>query len=199
MIMKSLAWATPFLLGVAALPFNGDQAVMDATAPDAQQKNPNHHVNNNQPPVVEHLSDSLKQVFDGLLGRVQHGRYHPEYKWKVVRGADVQSMTTQGADGQPRRKYDGNIDTYDLRTKAVDPSALGVDPGVKQYSGYLDDNENDKHLFYCEYQQELCTYVLLISNASPTNSSYKGFSSPVTTPKPTRSCCGSMVALVVLR
>jgi hypothetical protein len=33
--------------------------------------------------------------------------------------------------------------------KAVDPSKLGVDPGVKQYSGYLDDNENDKHLFYC--------------------------------------------------
>jgi cathepsin A (carboxypeptidase C) len=27
---------------------------------------------------------------------------------------------------------------------------LGVDK-VKQYSGYLDDEEEDKHLFYCEY------------------------------------------------
>ena len=31
----------------------------------------------------------------------------------------------------------------------MDPSSLGVDPDVKQMSGYLDDNENDKHLFYC--------------------------------------------------
>jgi len=31
--------------------------------------------------------------------------------------------------------------------KKVDPSKLGVDT-VKQYSGYLDDEKNDKHLFY---------------------------------------------------
>ena len=29
----------------------------------------------------------------------------------------------------------------------------GVDK-VKQYSGYLDDDEEDKHLFYCEYPHE---------------------------------------------
>ena len=37
---------------------------------------------------------------------------------------------------------------YTLRGKEVDPSSLGVDT-VKQYSGYLDDNDKDKHLFYC--------------------------------------------------
>jgi cathepsin A (carboxypeptidase C) len=36
-----------------------------------------------------------------------------------------------------------------MRVKKVDPAALGVDK-VKQYSGYLDDEEEDKHLFYCE-------------------------------------------------
>ncbi|KAM3547923.1 hypothetical protein MY1884_009385 [Beauveria asiatica] len=36
---------------------------------------------------------------------------------------------------------------YKLRGKTVDPSALGIDT-VKQYAGYLDDDEKDKHLFY---------------------------------------------------
>ncbi|KAF3916439.1 hypothetical protein ABW21_db0208717 [Orbilia brochopaga] len=29
-----------------------------------------------------------------------------------------------------------------------DPSQAGLDPGVKQYSGYFDDNANDKHIFF---------------------------------------------------
>ena len=48
-------------------------------------------------------------------------------------------------------KFEGDLDQYRLRGKKVDPAKLGVDPGVKQYSGYLDDDENDKHLFYCTY------------------------------------------------
>jgi cathepsin A (carboxypeptidase C) len=50
--------------------------------------------------------------------------------------------------GEKEREIDGKLDTYDLRVKKVDPSKLGVDT-VKQYSGYLDDDANDKHLFYC--------------------------------------------------
>jgi cathepsin A (carboxypeptidase C) len=41
------------------------------------------------------------------------------------------------------------LEQYNLRGKKVDPSKLGVDT-VKQYSGYLDDEANDKHLFYCK-------------------------------------------------
>ncbi|KAK6542396.1 hypothetical protein TWF694_006351 [Orbilia ellipsospora] len=37
---------------------------------------------------------------------------------------------------------------YSMRGRVVDPSSTGVDPGVKQYSGYLDDDKNDKHLFF---------------------------------------------------
>jgi L-rhamnose mutarotase len=38
--------------------------------------------------------------------------------------------------------------------------ALGIDPGVKQYSGYLDDDENDKHLFYCEFETSVGAEVV---------------------------------------
>ncbi|KAL2437484.1 Carboxypeptidase Y-like protein A [Exophiala dermatitidis] len=73
----------------------------------------------------------------------------PDQEWDhIVRGADIQKVWVENADGEKERHIEGKLDTYDLRVKAVDPSSLGVDPGVKQYSGYLDDNENDKHLFY---------------------------------------------------
>ena len=76
----------------------------------------------------------------------------PDHEWDYhVKGADVQSIWVNNANGEKEREVDGKIETYDLRVKKVDPSALGVDPGVKQYSGYLDDNDNDKHLFYCKY------------------------------------------------
>nr|KMM63743.1 carboxypeptidase Y [Coccidioides posadasii RMSCC 3488] len=72
----------------------------------------------------------------------------PDTHWDhIVRGSDVQSIWVEGADGQKRREVDGKLEEYDLRVKAVDPSKLGIDK-VKQYSGYLDDKENDKHLFY---------------------------------------------------
>lgn len=67
----------------------------------------------------------------------------------VVKGADIQKIWTRGADGE-HRKVDGRLEDFNLRVKSVDPSKLGVDK-VKQYSGYLDDEANDKHLFYCEY------------------------------------------------
>lgn len=69
-------------------------------------------------------------------------------EWEhIVKGADVQSIWVKGADGEDRRKVGGKLESYDMRIKKVDPSKLGVDK-VKQYSGYLDDNEQDKHLFY---------------------------------------------------
>jgi cathepsin A (carboxypeptidase C) len=80
----------------------------------------------------------------------------PDHEWDYhVKGEEVQSIWVNNKIGEKEREVDGKIGTYDLRVKKVDPSALGVDPGVKQYSGYLDDNENDKHLFYCELRLSL--------------------------------------------
>jgi cathepsin A (carboxypeptidase C) len=70
-------------------------------------------------------------------------------KWDfITKGEDLQSVWVTKANGKKEREIDGHLTPYSLRTKKVDPSSLGVDK-VKQYSGYLDDDENDKHLFYC--------------------------------------------------
>jgi cathepsin A (carboxypeptidase C) len=53
----------------------------------------------------------------------------------------------ENANGEKERHIDGKLESYNLRAKKVDPKKLGVD-SVKQYSGYLDDEANDKHLFY---------------------------------------------------
>lgn len=75
----------------------------------------------------------------------------PDHEWDhIVRGQAVQDIWVTNADGEQEREVGGQLDTYDLRVKKVDPSSLGVDPNVTQYSGYLDDKENDKHLFYCK-------------------------------------------------
>jgi cathepsin A (carboxypeptidase C) len=74
----------------------------------------------------------------------------PDHTWDhVVKGAEVQKLWVQDSNGESRRKVDGRLEDYNLRAKSVDPSKLGIDK-VKQYSGYLDDEANDKHLFYCK-------------------------------------------------
>lgn len=65
----------------------------------------------------------------------------PRSHWDFHVSGDEVSIMDDG-------KLDDDLAHYKLRGKKVDPSKLGVDPGVKQYSGYLDDEENDKHLFY---------------------------------------------------
>lgn len=80
----------------------------------------------------------------------KHNR-RPDSHWDhVVRGADIQDVWVTGANGEKEREIDGRLEAYDLRVKKTDPSSLNIDPNVKQYTGYLDDNENDKHLFYCK-------------------------------------------------
>ena len=88
-----------------------------------------------------------------LLSHPQKKKHtrRPDSHWDhIIRGADVQSVWVENADGDQERDVDGKFESYNMRSKKVDPSSLGIDPGVKQYSGYLDDEENDKHLFYCE-------------------------------------------------
>ncbi|PNS17344.1 Carboxypeptidase Y A [Sphaceloma murrayae] len=65
----------------------------------------------------------------------------------ITSGAEIQDVWVTNSKGQKERDVDGKLENYNLRTKKVDPASLGVDK-VKQYSGYLDDEEQDKHLFY---------------------------------------------------
>ena len=92
--------------------------------------------------------EALDQV-TFFSGPKKHTR-RPDSEWDhIVRGADVQSVWIENEKGEKEREVDGKLDTYDLRVKKVDPSILGIDGNVTQYSGYLDDKEDDKHLFYC--------------------------------------------------
>ena len=80
----------------------------------------------------------------------QHTRRPASYWDHIMKGEEIQDIWVENEDGERERDVGGKLATYNLRTKKVDPSSLGVDPDVKQYSGYLDDEENDKHLFYCK-------------------------------------------------
>jgi cathepsin A (carboxypeptidase C) len=141
---------------------------------------------------VQELWEEVSSAFPGSMENLpfysapkKHTR-RPDSHWDhIVRGADVQSIWVENADGEKEREVDGKLEEYDLRVKAVDPSSLGVDPGVKQYSGYLDDNENDKHLFYC-----MTPPPPLLLPMTPITNVVQGSSSLVTTPRMTPSCCG---------
>jgi cathepsin A (carboxypeptidase C) len=81
----------------------------------------------------------------------------PNGEWDyIMKGEDIQSKWVVNAQGVKQREIDGKLNNYSLRTKSVDPKSLGVDD-VKQYSGYLDDDEEDKHLFYCRHYSLLFT------------------------------------------
>lgn len=121
-----------------------------------------------------------------------HSR-RPDSQWDhVVKGADVQNIWIE-KDGARRRQVGGRLENFNLRAKKVDPSKLGVDT-VKQYSGYLDDEENDKHLFYCKL------FVMPIRSVGLPRVppswkltdfvSHKGSSSPETIPRTTLSSSG---------
>lgn len=105
---------------------------------------------------AEEVWEQVSNMFPGALDNIpffsspkKHTR-RPDSHWDhIIRGADVQNIWVENENGEKEREVGGRLETFDLRVKAVDPSSLGIDPDVKQYSGYLDDNENDKHLFYC--------------------------------------------------
>ena len=83
----------------------------------------------------------------------------PLPKRHVPRGDDFWDYVTKGADLAEGKvsaaEADGfDISNFNLRAHTVDPGSLGIDD-VKQYSGYLDNDEDDKHLFYCELPRSL--------------------------------------------
>ncbi|ROV98189.1 hypothetical protein VSDG_04413 [Cytospora chrysosperma] len=101
--------------------------------------------------VFDEISLLIPNAFDSLppLTKPKKHARKPDSKWDfITKGAEVQNLWTEAsAESESHRVVGGDLESYNLRTKAVDPSKLGVDT-VKQYSGYLDDEANDKHLFY---------------------------------------------------
>lgn len=150
----------------------------------------------------------VPNAFDALppLTKPKKHERKPDSKWDfVTKGADVQALWTENtADAESHRVVGGDLEAYNLRTKAVDPSKLGVDT-VKQYSGYLDDEANDKHLFYCTYTATSHSalprpWLVSLSRlhhhdlAAWTDSFTQGSLSRVMTPRRTPSSSGSTAA-----
>lgn len=101
--------------------------------------------------------DEVAELFPEAMQRAsapfkpKPNRRRPNSEWDhVVKGANIQSLWVLNEDDEPERTVGGRLEQYNLRAKHVDPSVLGID-NVTQYSGYLDDEENDKHLFYCKH------------------------------------------------
>ena len=143
-------------------PFAGQNPVEEAAKQpisDAWSKSLNHLAESMREMTSEAKAiwDEVSMMFPDAMERATffsapkpHSR-KPDHTWDyVVKGADVQSVWVENSKGEKEREIDGKLEQYNLRAKKVDPAALGVDK-VKQYSGYLDDEDNDKHLFYCEY------------------------------------------------
>jgi cathepsin A (carboxypeptidase C) len=98
----------------------------------------------------EEVSAMFPNAFDSsnFFSLPKKSSRKPDHVWDyIMKGEDIQSVWVTNSNGEKEREIDGHLSPYSLRTKKVDPGSLGVDT-VKQYSGYLDDDETDKHLFY---------------------------------------------------
>jgi cathepsin A (carboxypeptidase C) len=148
----------------------GQKAIKEAVKPVADSwSKPLHHLYESMkdiPAEAKAVWDEVAMHFPEAMDKATffsspkpHTK-RPDSTWDyVVKGADVQSVWVENSKGEKEREIDGKLETYNLRAKKVDPSKLGIDT-VKQYSGYLDDDENDKHLFYCKITAPLvsCNY-----------------------------------------
>lgn len=158
--MKVAAYAS--LIGAATAAVTPGQSILKAPkqASEAWSK-PLHNLQES----LKSLTGEARQVWDEVALMFPeamdqtsffslpkpHSRKHDNEWDHIMKGADVQSVWVENAQGQKEREIEGKLENYSLRTKKVDPSLLNVDK-VKQYSGYLDDEEDDKHLFYCKWR-----------------------------------------------
>ena len=158
---------TALLLGTAAASVQPAQQVLNWDSPkDIPQKvadaasqplqDLKEHLKSLKEDAKE-LFEEVSNLFPDSLNNIpfyslpkKHTR-RPDSDWDyIIRGSDVQALWVENANGEKEREVDGRLEAFDLRVRSVDPSVLGVDPGVKQFSGYLDNNDEDKHLFFCK-------------------------------------------------
>lgn len=68
----------------------------------------------------------------------------PDSHWDfIVQGDEV--VSALGSEIEGHEKLKGTK----LRIKK--PNGLGIDAGIKQYSGYLDVDDDEKHFFFCKF------------------------------------------------
>lgn len=157
------AAASALLLGAASTALAEQQQVFQMPRPLAEAADAWSKPLHNLEDALKSLTGEAKQLWDEVAMMFPeaidsanffstpkpHNRKHDSEWDHILKGADVQSVWVENAQGQKERDVEGKLEQFSLRTKKVDPKSLGVDD-VKQYSGYLDNDEDDKHLFYCK-------------------------------------------------
>lgn len=85
------------------------------------------------------LSDDIKTLWADMYMRFPKAASNLQF-WSAPKGFKTKS-------DWDFRVQNENLPNFTLRVKKNDPSVLGIDT-VKQYSGYLDVTDEDKHFFY---------------------------------------------------
>lgn len=111
--------------------------------------------------VSSKFPEALKQATSPSRPK-GHTRRPDSYWDHITKGAELPNLWVQIKADSPGDDATEDLDEYNLRSKKRDPAVLGVDPGVTQYSGYLDDEENDKHLFYCGFCMAQCIWKKML-------------------------------------
>ncbi|KAF1348065.1 carboxypeptidase Y-like protein A [Delphinella strobiligena] len=150
--------ASALLIGAASAAVAPQQQIFKAPKqPSSEWTKPLHNLQESLKTLTgeaRQIWDEVAMMFPESMDQTSffslpkpHTRKHDSEWDHIMKGSDIQNVWVENAQGDKEREIEGKLEQYSLRTKSVDPSVLGVDK-VKQYSGYLDDDEEDKHLFY---------------------------------------------------
>lgn len=86
---------------------------------------------------------ALQSLVDSKSKPKENTKRRPDSEWDyIVDGERVMSALSGKVDGYEKLRG--------TRLRVKKPNGLGIDEDVKQYSGYLD-VEDDKHFFFCKF------------------------------------------------